>query len=155
MSSSFPRRRLVVVLLLVAAWVTVAYWVAWFGHRSLVASSTDRAYVTFENAFPVADAWLVATALFAARGLHRHRPTALLWLLCFGSACFYLAGMDVLYDLENGIWWDGGAGGLVELTINVATVLLGVGALVLGWRHRYVLLGVPDPNAAPDAELVD
>lgn len=140
MTDPFPRRRLVVVLLLVAAGITTAYWVAWYGDRSLVASSTDRAYVDFENAFPVADAWLVLCALLAARALHGRRPAAMLWLLCGGSAGAYLAGMDVLYDLEHGIWFGHGAGGLVELAINVLTVVGSTGALLLGWRHREVLL---------------
>jgi len=142
-SDRFPRRRLVVVLLVVASVLTTAYWVAWFGDRALVASSTDRAYVEFENAFPVADGWLVLCALLAARSLHLRRPTALLWLLCAGSAGYYLAGMDVLYDLENGIWWDGGAGGVVELVINVVTLAGSTGALLLGWRYRDALLAEP------------
>jgi hypothetical protein len=48
--------------------------------------------------------------------------------------------MDVLYDLENDIWTGGGGGGLIELGINVITVVGSVLALVLGWRHRDVLL---------------
>jgi hypothetical protein len=135
-----PRRRLVVVLLLAAALITVAYWAAWFGHRSWVASSRDSAYEDFENAFPLADGWLVVSLLMAARSLIARRPSALLWLLCAGSAGFYLAGMDVLYDLEHGIWWDGGGGGLLELAINVVTVVGSAFALGLGWRYREPLL---------------
>lgn len=136
----FPRRRLVIGLLLLFAAFDVAYWVVWFTDRPLVASSTEKAYESFENAFPLADGWLAICLLLAARALHRRTPSALLWLLCAGSAGMYLAGMDVLYDLENGIWWDGGSGGLVELGINVVTVVGSVVALVLAWRHRAVLL---------------
>jgi cell division protein FtsX len=93
---AFPRRRLVVCLLLAAAAVTVAYWAAWYGHRSWVASRTESSYEDFENAFPLADGWLVVTLLVAARGLLLRRPSALLGLLCAGSAGLYLAGMDVL-----------------------------------------------------------
>ncbi|HUR14817.1 MAG TPA: hypothetical protein VM097_10040 [Mycobacteriales bacterium] len=136
----FPRRRLVIGLLLFAAAFDVAYWVVWFTHRSLLASSTDKAYESFENAFPLADGWLAICCLLAARALHRRTSSALLWLLCAGSAGMYLACMDVLYDLENDIWWEGGGGGLVELGINVLTVAGSVLALVLGWRHRAELL---------------
>ena len=139
-----PRRRLLVVLLVAAAALVVAYWTAWYAHRPWVASSTDPSYVDFENAFPVADAWLALTALLAAEALHRYRPTAMLWLLAAGSAGLYLAGMDVLYDLQHGIWWDGGGGGVVELVINVITVVLSVLGLVIGWRYRQTLLdGAP------------
>ena len=141
---TFPRRGLVVVLLLVALAIVVAYWAAWYGHRSWVASSTDPSYEDFENAFPLADAWLALTALLAARSLQLHRPTALLWLLCAGSAGVYLACMDVLYDLEQGIWWEGGGGGLLELVINLITVSGSVAGLVLGWRFRDALLAPAD-----------
>jgi len=135
----FPQRRLVVVLLVVATAIVVAYWSIWYGHRSWVASSTDPSYKDFENAFPLADAWLAATTLLAARSLHQHRPTALLWLLCSGSAGMYLAGMDVLYDLEHGIWWEGGGGGLIEFAINAITLSGSIAGLVLSWRYRRAL----------------
>ena len=135
-----PRRRLLVVLLVAAAALVVAYWTAWYVHRPWVASSTDPSYVDFENAFPLADGWLALTALLAAEALHRRRPTAVLWLLAAGSAGVYLACMDVLYDLQHGIWWEGGGGGLIELAINLVTVGLSVTGLVLGWRFRQALL---------------
>lgn len=141
----FPHRKKVIGFLLFAAAFTVLYWVVWFTDRSLVASSTDKAYESFENAFPVADGWLALSCVLAARALVRRTPSALLWLLCAGSAGLYLAGMDVLYDLENGIWWDGGAGGAIELGINVITVAGSLIALVLGWRHRSALLGAQEP----------
>src|SRR5258705_4428125 len=75
---TFPRKRLVVVLLVLAAVLTIAYWAAWYGHRSWVASSTDRSYEDFENAFPIADAWLALTAMLAAWSLAKGRPSALL-----------------------------------------------------------------------------
>jgi hypothetical protein len=137
---TFPRRRLVVVLLVLAALIVVAYWTVWYSRRSWVASSTDSSYEDFENAFPLADAWLAVTALLAARALHRRLPSALLWLLSAGSAGMYLACMDVLYDLQHGIWWDGGGGGLVELAINLITLAGSVAGLVLGWRYRADLL---------------
>jgi hypothetical protein len=137
---AFPRRRLVVCLLLAAAAVTVAYWAAWYGHRSWVASRTESSYEDFENAFPLADGWLVVTLLVAARGLLLRRPSALLGLLCAGSAGLYLAGMDVLYDLQHGIWWDGGGGGVLELGINLVTLAGSAFALGLGWRYREALI---------------
>ena len=136
----FPQRRLVVVFLVVAALITAAYWGAWYGHRSWVASSTDPSYEDFENAFPLADSWLVLTTLLAAWSLHARRPSALLWMVCGGSAGMYLAGMDVLYDLEHGIWWDGGAGGVVELVINLLTLSGSGFSLFLAWRFREALL---------------
>ncbi|MDP9183737.1 MAG: hypothetical protein M3P04_13290 [Actinomycetota bacterium] len=140
MSMTFPRRRLVVVLLVLAAVIILAYWTTWYAHREWLASSEDAAYEDFENAFPLADAWLAMTALLAAWALWKRRPSALLWLLCAGSAGVYLACMDVLYDLQHGVWWAGGSGGVVELVINLLTISGSAAGLLLGWRHRAALL---------------
>jgi hypothetical protein len=44
--------------------------------------------------------------------------------------------MDVLYDLEHGIWWSSGAGGVIELVINVATLTVSVGLTRWTWSRR-------------------
>jgi hypothetical protein len=134
------RRRTVAAWLVVAAAILVAYWLVWYlGGRSLLASSTRPAYVEFENAFPLADGWLAACALLAAEALWRSRRTALLWLLAGGGAGVYLAGMDVLYDLQHDIWTSGG-GGAIELGINVITIAASVATLRWGWRRRTLLM---------------
>lgn len=129
MVSDISRRRVSRLLVAVIA-VDIAYWVAWYADRSLVASNTRTAYYEFENAFPLADAWLAVCCLGAILGLRARSGLALLWLLMAGGAAFYLFGMDVLYDLEHGIWWSSG-GGVIELAINIVTG--GVAALLLRW----------------------
>jgi hypothetical protein len=132
-------RRKVVTLLVAASVVIVAYWVAWFAHRSLVASTTGTPYTWFEDAFPAADGLLVIAMVVGARALVRRSPTALLWLLMGVGGGLYLFAMDVLYDLEHGIWASG-TNGIVELVFNVVTLSV---ALFLGawaWRHRTALL---------------
>jgi hypothetical protein len=133
------RRSAVAWGLVVAAAILLAYWLTWYlGGRSLLASSTRPAYVEFENAFPLADAWLGACALLAAEALWRSRSTALLWMLAGGGAGIYLAGMDVLYDLQHDIWTSG-AGGAIELAINVVTVVASVATLRWAWSRRTLL----------------
>ncbi|MEO6472937.1 MAG: hypothetical protein ABIR57_13205 [Aeromicrobium sp.] len=127
-------------LMLVAALaIDVAYWSIWFVDRSWLASETTDAYYAFENAFPLADAWLGLTCLLALWALTRESPTALLWLIAAGSAGMYLFGMDVLYDLENDIY-DKGAGGLIELAINLITLAFSVISLHWAWSNRDALL---------------
>jgi hypothetical protein len=133
------RRRLIVVLW-AAVVLVVAYWTAWYAHRSLVASNTRSAYYEFENAFPLADAWLALACAAAAIALSRRSPTALLWLLVGGGAGVYLFGMDALYDVENSIWWSSGAGGVLELVINAVTLVVSLWFLRWAWRHRAPLL---------------
>ena len=126
-------------LLVAVAVLVVAYWLAWALHRSLVASETGVAYTQFEDAFPLADGFLVLCLLAGAYCLVSARRAALFWLLAGGGAGLYLFGMDVLYDLEHGVWGKG-ANGLVELAINVLTLVLSLTVLRWAWVRRDALL---------------
>lgn len=123
----------------VAIAIDVLYWTLWFTSRSTVASDTRAAYVEFENAFPLADTWLGFACLAALVALRRRSPSALLWLLAAGGAGLYLFGMDVLYDLEHGIYAKGG-GGVIEAVINVVTLVFSVVILRWAWTGRRQLL---------------
>jgi len=145
------RRRRMAVFLVVVAAVVVAYWVAWFADRSLVASATSRPYVQFEEAFPTADGWLVVCLVGGALALVRRRATAMWWLLAGVGAGVYLCAMDVTYDLEHGIWWRD-ANGVVELVINVATATISIAMGRWTWRRRSALAEAPDVGTAALAE---
>jgi hypothetical protein len=132
-------RRVVQVLLLGAIVLDIAYWSVWFTDRRLIASENTRAYYEFENAFPLADAWLGVACLLAWWALTTRRPSALFWLLCAGSAGVYLFLMDLLYDLENGIFTSG-SGGVVEALIVTVTGVFSTIILTWSWRHRGALL---------------
>jgi hypothetical protein len=121
---------------------TIAYWVIWFGvDRSWLATADTPSYYAFENAFPLSDAWMAATGALAAVALSRRRPAALLWMLLAGSATVFLGGMDVLFDLENGIYVHGDPGNVaVEVFINVGCLVGGAAVMRFAWRHRRHLL---------------
>jgi hypothetical protein len=128
-----------------AAALIVAYWTLWFGGgRALLASANTQAYFTFENAFPAADCWLALLLLVGAAGLALNRPWALLTGLLAGGATIYLGCMDVLFDLENGIYLvpHGGSASavIIEVTINILTFVLGIIAIVYFWSQRHALL---------------
>jgi len=128
-----------------AALLIVAYWAIWFGGgRDLLASSHAASYYAFENAFPVADGWLALALLLGALGLALNRSWGLLWGLLAGGAGVYLGCMDVLFDIENGIYLVPKGGDpsavAIEVTINVLTFLLSAVALTYLWRHRRSLL---------------
>jgi hypothetical protein len=137
-------RRAMIGLLWFGSIATVAYWVVWFGiNRSWLATLDTPAYYTFENAFPASDAWMAATAALGAVALQRRQATALLWMLLAGSASVYLAGMDILFDLENGVYRLGDPGGVaVEAFINVGCLVGGLAIVAFAWRHRRHLLGI-------------
>ncbi|HEY3667197.1 MAG TPA: hypothetical protein VGL19_14405 [Polyangiaceae bacterium] len=115
---------------------TIAYWVVWFGvNRELLASAHSESYYVFENSFPAADAWMTFVGLAATVALFRRRASALLWSIAAGTTSIYLGLLDVLFDLENGIYHSPDTGGVVvEIIINVLTLAMGV--VVLGWAWR-------------------
>ena|SRR5690349_4166172 len=118
----------------------VAYWVVWFFvNRAWLASMNTPAYYVFENAFPAADGWLALACAGCAWTLYRRSPGALFWLLVGGSAAIYLGLMDVLFDLENGVYLaptgDWGAVG-TEIAVNAFSLGLGGWAMWFGWRNR-------------------
>jgi hypothetical protein len=144
MSESTPvvsdnARRAIAALLVSASVLIALYWLAWLLHRSLVASATSAPYVQFENAFPMADGWLVICLLAGAFCLVTRRRAVLLWLIAGGAAGLYLFAMDVLYDLQHGVWGRG-SNGAMELVINVATLVLSLFVLRWTWVHREELL---------------
>ncbi len=133
--------RFILGAMIFAALIDVAYWVIWFGiDRNILASSQTASYFTFENAFPAADAWLAITLAVGVLGLARRRLWGLFSALLAGGAGIYLGCMDVLFDLENGIYLVPRGGDpsavLIEITINVLTFGLGFGILVYIWRNR-------------------
>ncbi|HEY7021827.1 MAG TPA: hypothetical protein VH349_11970 [Ktedonobacterales bacterium] len=119
----------------------VAYWTIWYGGgRELLASSHTREYLAFENAFPAADAWLALTAFIAGVQLLRGRSSAIFWLFLTAGSGLYLGLMDVLFDLENGIYLVSRGGDPVaigiEIAINILTFALSLVVLLWAWRNR-------------------
>jgi hypothetical protein len=137
-------RHRLIRLMLVPAALMVAYWTAWFGDRTLVASDHTAVYVAFEQSFPLADAWLLGAMIVSVTQLWRRRPSALLWLIVTGGAGVYLFALDVLYDLEHGIYAKP-QGGMIELAINILTFTLSVALLRFAWRFRVELLAAQIP----------
>jgi hypothetical protein len=136
--------KLTIALVVVAFVALVAYWVVWFFvDRAVLASDTTDSYYAFENAFPAADGWLAMACAATAWTLVKRRRSALFWLLVGGSSAIYLGLLDVLFDLENGIYraptGDWGAVG-TELVINAYSLGVGAWALAFGWRNRAWLL---------------
>jgi hypothetical protein len=78
--------------------------------------------------------------LMSVLQLRRRQPSALLWLTVTGGAGVYLVALDVLYDLQHGVYARP-QGGVIELGINVLTAALSVGLLRFAWRFRRELTG--------------
>jgi hypothetical protein len=133
-------RRTVQGLLVGAITLDIAYWSIWFLDRDVLASEHTQAYYDFENAFPLADLWLGIACLLALIALTQRRPMAHFWLIAAGSSGLYLFGMDLLYDLEHGIFISGG-GGIVEACIVAVTLVFSLVTLRFAWTRRAEPLG--------------
>jgi len=129
-------RRAAIALLWLSAVVTILYWVVFFSSREVRSTTGEDCYLAFERAFPAADGWLAIVCLAAAEGLRRRREWALLWGVAAGSAIIYLGCMDVLYNLENGMYVRMNAAMAGEVVINLWCVSLGPILLAYFWRHR-------------------
>ncbi len=127
-----------IALMVIGPTLIAAYWILWFTDRHVVASSHGASYVAFEQAFPLADAWLAATAVLAAIQLWRRRRSALLWAGALGGAGIYLCAMDALYDVQHGIY-TAGHGGTLEAAVQVSVGAWVVGAMIVGWHFRHDL----------------
>jgi hypothetical protein len=73
----------------------------------------------------------------ACVALVRRRASAFLWLIAAGATSIYLGLLDVLFDLENGIYGSPDtAGVLIEMAINVLTLAFGTVVMSWAWRAR-------------------
>ena len=122
-------------MLLVAAAGTAAYWIAFFT-SDVVQATSDPCYLVFERAFPAADAWAAIAAILAALGLLRRRATAVLFGIAAGSGFVFLGLMDVLYNLEHGMYALRTAEMAYETLINVVCLTLGPATMAYVWRCR-------------------
>jgi FtsH-binding integral membrane protein len=132
-------RRRVAYALWAGAALVVLYWAGWLLDRTLLASDTRPAYYEFEAAFALADVWLAFCLVAAARARAGRRATALLWLLAAAGAGGFLLAMDVLYNLQHGVWF-ASQRGLVELLRNLATAAGTIGLFAWTWPRRSELL---------------
>jgi len=139
------RPRIISVLIglnVFAAVATVLYWIAFFTMPEAIQTRPgDPVYLAFELAFPLADSWLVVAATLGAIGLWKMRDWGFLFTLLAGSAAIFLGLMDLLFDLENGIFVPLTFEALTELAIVVLLLSLGPFAIVATWRQRHLFLG--------------
>jgi len=141
-SADLPRGgRFILGVIIFGVLATLAYWVVWFGvDREILASAHTESYYAFENSFPVADLWMVACGVAAIVGLIRRRAHSFLSIIAAGATSIYLGLLDVLFDLENGIYRSPDTGGVcVELAINVLTLVFGALIMIWAWRNRRAL----------------
>ncbi len=140
MSTPRPRGVAAIVLLLaLVALVTGGYWLTFFTSGATQVRHDD-VYLAFERAFPLADGWLMVCAALGAIGLWRGRAWGLLYGLLAGGCLVYLAGLDVLFNLNAGNYRIDSAAMGFEIFINAGSAVVGAGLIRALWRRRAELL---------------
>ncbi len=129
----------IIALLCFAFTATLAYWIVFFTSGD-VQVRADDVYLAFEKAFPPADAWMSLCALLGAIGLWRGRSWGFLFALLAASSSIFLGLMDVTFNLNQGIYAIAGTETLIEILINLATLLLGPVIIVYLWKNRQQLI---------------
>ncbi|MGW8250683.1 MAG: hypothetical protein ACWGO1_08585 [Anaerolineales bacterium] len=128
----------IIGILLFACLATLAYWVVFFTSGD-VQVRQDEVYLAFENAFPLADAWMAACALLGALGLWRRRAWGFLFGLLGASSAIFLGLLDLLFDLNEGILSAGGVEAAIEIAIILVSLVLGPVVIVYLWKNRFAL----------------
>lgn len=111
---------------------TLAFWALFFAGK-LKATETPQDQA-FEKAFPLADTWMSACCLLAARSLWKGEPQGLFHSTAAGSSLVFLSLMDILYSLENGKYWPLDRDRAIMLMVHLWT--LGVGTFALRRSFR-------------------
>lgn len=128
----------IIGLLLFTFAATLAYWIIYFTSGE-VQVRHDEVYLAFENAFPLADAWMAFCALLGAIGLWKKHSWGVLFGLLAASSAIFLGLMDVLFNLQEDIYTIGGVETAIEMTINALTLGLGPVIIVYLWKNRAIL----------------
>jgi hypothetical protein len=115
-----------------------AYWAEFFT-SGRVRTSEDRAYVDFERAFPLADAYMAAAYMAAGLLLSRQRPEAVPVGIAAGSAMVFLGGMDLLYDLEHRKFSERTPEMGFETMLVAFSLVFGPLTMIRMWRARHRL----------------
>jgi hypothetical protein len=120
--------------MVLATVATLAYWVTYFMSGATMVRS-DNVYTSFENAFPVADGWMALSFLLAAIFLLKGDRSAVLWGICGGSAMIFLGGIDILFNIEQGLFTHGGLEMAAEIVINLFCWTFGPFTIWRMWNH--------------------
>lgn len=127
--------RIHALLMLAGAGAIAAYWADWFS-RGRVRVADDREYITFEESFPLADAYLAACLLSSGHALWRGHPSAVPLGIAGGSAAVFLGLMDLLFDIRRGNLSGNTAEMQTEKAIIAACLTLGPWTMVRLWHRR-------------------
>jgi len=116
------------------ALATALFWILFFAKK--IEATETKQDEAFERSFPLADSWMISSALIAAPNLLKMNRKGFFAGTAAGSAMIFLACMDILYSLENKKYWPLNGDRAQMLVIHTWTAVLGSSTLALLWKNR-------------------
>lgn len=123
-----------IVLEVVFAVLTIVFWILFLFVPGSVQSSDERCYMVFEHSFVAADLWMCVAFFLSAYFLYHRDPAGVLWGIVGGGTSVFLGLMDVLYNIENGMYKKINAGMFFEILINLGTLIFGGITIQYTWH---------------------
>lgn len=135
---------LAIAIQLLVGIAVIAYWAAWFAAPELVRARAPGAadysiYVAFEGAFLLPDGWVAVASLAGAAGLWLMRDWGLLLTLLGAGAGVFLGLIDLLYDLEHGMYVPLSGNAALKLAIIAGLLILCPLSAYLAWQQSHAL----------------
>ena len=131
------------LLMFLTAAGTLVFWINFVNdvgaQRQSYLASRCESWFTWERSFPLADAWIVATAMAGAVGLWYMRESGLLFGLVGGGAMVFLGLADALFFLQNDLYRPLTSEVAIELFIHAWMIGFGLAAIASIWRHRALI----------------
>jgi hypothetical protein len=129
---------LIALALLSTAVFALIYWVSFFSGSGHI--TEEKCYLTFEYAFPAADAWAAVAAFLGCIGLLRRKSWGVLFTLLAASGGIFLGLMDLLFDIQYGTFLMSSPDVATEIGLIIWLLTLGPVAIWYVWTRRQALL---------------
>jgi len=114
-----------VVLEILVGVLTIVFWVLFLFVPNSVQSSTEKCYMVFQHSFVAADMWMCVAFFLSAYFLYNRNVAGVLWGIVAGGTFVFLGLMDILYNIENGMYKHINAGMFFEILINLTSIVFG------------------------------
>lgn len=132
------RMKIAAVLELALAVGMISFWIAFFT-SDLVQIDDPQirdAYLAFESAFPVPDAYLAVVLIIGGIGLLRRESYGRLFSFIGGASLVFLGLLDISFNTQHGIYSLGLDEAVMNLSINLLCLGTGVFLILTIWKYR-------------------
>jgi hypothetical protein len=132
------RMKIAAVLELALAVGMISFWIAFFTSDLVQIDDPQlrEAYLAFESAFPVPDAYLAVVLIIGGIGLLRGKSYGRLFSFIGGASLVFLGLLDVSFNTQHGIYSLGLDEAVMNLSINLLCLGIGVFLILTIWKSR-------------------